>query len=118
MLRPSIALALSSVLFAGCAAEWSRPNTTQAESGKDRDQCQQQSVANFPQRIVQQKIVVVSSNSALASCSSGSSSQNVICQKTGAEQDTPRTIAVDANQESRNKDFVSCMKAKGYSKSE
>src|SRR5262245_25396209 len=36
------------VFVAGCAAGWSRPNTTEAEFHQDRFQCEQQAASMYP----------------------------------------------------------------------
>ena len=65
-----LSAALCTVLLAGCAVGWTRPNTTEAEFNQDRYECRQQAAQMYPVMMVQRAIGVGYQTSAQTNCTS------------------------------------------------
>ena len=107
-----LSLGLCSVLLSGCAFGWSRPNASEAESNQDRYECQQQAARMYPVVMVQRTVGVGYQAPAQTNCYTYGS--NTSCTTIGGIYVPPATETKDANLNSRNTAFSSCMKAKGY----
>jgi len=99
------------VFLAGCAAGWSRPNTTEAEFYQDRFQCEQQAASMYP-------VVMRSSGPGVqAPATTNCTTMPGMPARTNCTT-TPGTYApppqTDVNANARSGAFNSCMNARGY----
>ena len=102
-----LALLVVSCGLVGCAKQWTRPNTTEAELNLDQQECEREALSEFP--VVHDPRVTYRppAPSALdTNCVQQSGFNN--CNNSGAP------TAPDANDYNRNAAVRACLEGKGY----
>ena len=99
-------------LLTGCAGKWYRPDTTQADFDRDRQDCIQEGYRTYPATMVQKTVGVGYQNPAQTNCYTSGGNTN--CTTTGGNYVPPATVTQDVNQYNRNAAINSCLNARGY----
>ncbi|MFZ2652784.1 MAG: hypothetical protein WA210_22010 [Burkholderiaceae bacterium] len=122
-MKKTLGLVLLASLFAlgGCAAKWSRPNTSESVFYQDRYQCEQDAARAYPPAMVQSMTSPGFQAAPRPSQTNCTSVGNQISCRSAPQgldasiYNTPPTyVSEDMNVSNRNSAVQSCLFSKGY----
>ena len=104
--KPAFSLLFTPVLLAGCASDWTRPDTSREQMSRDLDACREWAMDEFP--VVSSRTLPSYQSQSSVGCSGGD------CRaRPGSTFSEP---VRDLNREGREQAVIACMESRSYSR--